>query len=48
MLMLNCPCGHVISADDEDTLVGDTQEHLARDHPQLKYTREQILFFTDG
>ncbi len=41
---LNCPCGEYITAADEDELVRLVQEHLAAEHPDRDYTREDILF----
>ncbi len=41
---LTCPCGHRITATDEDDLVAQTQQHLAEEHPGHDYDREQILF----
>jgi hypothetical protein len=45
-MRLRCPCGEMLIADDEDSLVGAAQQHLASEHPKLagEYTREQILF----
>lgn len=41
---LNCPCGTAIKGEDEDDLVAKTQEHLAAEHPDHQYTRDEILF----
>ena len=41
---LNCPCGTAIAGTDEDDLVEKVQAHLAAEHPDHKYEREQILF----
>ncbi|MFC7425331.1 DUF1059 domain-containing protein [Nocardia tengchongensis] len=41
---LNCPCGEYIRGTDEDDLVGKTQAHLAANHPDHDYTRDEILF----
>ncbi|MEV0062072.1 DUF1059 domain-containing protein [Nocardia sp. NPDC050718] len=41
---LNCPCGTQINADNEDDLVTQTQAHLAANHPDHDYTRDEILF----
>jgi hypothetical protein len=43
---LQCPCGELITAGDEDELVEKAEAHLAAKHPDLvgEYTREQILF----
>lgn len=43
----NCPCGYVVSAQDEDELVETSRAHLREAHPERSYTREQILFFAD-
>jgi predicted small metal-binding protein len=42
--MLTCPCGEVIEGKDEDDLVQKALAHLRERHPDLEYTREQILF----
>ena len=42
---LECPCGKVITAANEDELVRKTQDHLRSEHPGHEYTREQILMF---
>ncbi len=41
---LDCPCGTRIEGRDEDDLVARAQRHLAEQHPDLHYSREQILF----
>jgi hypothetical protein len=43
---LDCPCGEVLVAEDEDALVELAQQHLRDRHPELagQYTREHILF----
>lgn len=41
---LTCPCGEVVRAKDEDELVELTQAHLAAEHPDMQYGREEILF----
>jgi predicted small metal-binding protein len=43
---LQCPCGELIQAEDEDELVERAKAHLKEKHPHLaeEYTREQILF----
>lgn len=43
---LQCPCGELLEAADEDQLVEKVQAHLASDHPDLvgQYTKEHILF----
>jgi hypothetical protein len=41
---LDCPCGGRITGQDEDDLVANVQAHLAAEHPDHEYEREQILF----
>jgi hypothetical protein len=41
---LDCPCGEVIVAEDEDALVEAAQAHLREKHPDLEYSRDEILF----
>ncbi|MDN5913746.1 MAG: DUF1059 domain-containing protein [Pseudonocardia sp.] len=41
---LNCPCGVQITGENEDDLVTKTQEHLAANHPDHEYSRDEILF----
>jgi hypothetical protein len=42
---VNCLCGKIFEADDDDELWAKAQVHLAADHPDLvgKVTREDIL-----
>lgn len=42
--MVECPCGAVIRAEDEDELVARTQDHLREQHPGMDYGRKEILF----
>ena len=42
MKRINCVCGHVVEAEDDDELWEDAQEHLRTDHPDL-VSREDIL-----
>jgi predicted small metal-binding protein len=42
---LDCPCGVRIQGKDEDELVLNVQEHLKQAHPDLEYSRDEILFF---
>jgi predicted small metal-binding protein len=41
---LDCPCGAHLQGKDEDELVAVVTAHLATEHPDHSYTREQILF----
>ena len=45
MKRIDCVCGHVVEAEDDDQLWEDAQEHLRTDHPDLvgKVSREDIL-----
>ena len=38
----SCGCGHVVHADDEETLVRKAQDHMRQAHGQ-EATREAIL-----
>jgi predicted small metal-binding protein len=40
--IIRCPCGTVVRADDEASLVAQAQRH-ARDAHALELTREQVL-----
>lgn len=40
--VINCPCGVVIKADNEDDLVARAQDHAKRVH-QMEMSREQAL-----
>ncbi|MFE3227785.1 DUF1059 domain-containing protein [Nocardia sp. NPDC059228] len=41
---LSCPCGEYIRGENEDDLVEKTQAHLAEQHPDHDYSRDEILF----
>jgi predicted small metal-binding protein len=42
---INCLCGYVIEAEDDDELWEKVREHLRVDHPELvgKVSRDDIL-----
>ena len=40
--VIKCPCGTVVRARDEDSLVAQAQTH-ARDSHAMELTREQVL-----
>lgn len=44
-MLVNCECGQVIRAEDEDELVAKVEEHVSENHPDLvgKLGREEIL-----
>ncbi|MFP5299051.1 MAG: DUF1059 domain-containing protein [Actinomycetota bacterium] len=43
--LINCECGAVVRADNEDSLVSQVEGHVAEAHPELqgKMTRDDIL-----
>ena len=43
--VINCECGEVLRAEDDDELVQAVQRHVAEAHPDLvgKMTRNDIL-----
>jgi len=43
--IINCECGQVIRAEDDDELVGKVEQHVAEAHPELagKMSREDVL-----
>lgn len=43
--VINCECGQVVRAEDDDQLVARVEEHVNRDHPELvgKLSREDVL-----
>lgn len=45
MKRINCVCGKVVEAEDDDSLWKEAQAHLVADHPDLagKVSREDIL-----
>ena len=40
--IIRCPCGTVVRARDEETLVAQAQQH-ARDVHAMELTREEVL-----
>ncbi|MFM9377201.1 DUF1059 domain-containing protein [Gordonia sp. VNK21] len=42
---LHCPCGEFLRGADEDELVAVAQAHLTKEHPDLDYSRDEILMF---
>ena len=42
---IDCECGFVVKADNDDELVHKAQAHMAEAHPELvgKLTREDVL-----
>ena len=43
--MINCECGEVVRATNDDELVKKVQEHVGQAHPELvgKMSRDDIL-----
>jgi predicted small metal-binding protein len=43
--VINCDCGYVVRADNEDDLVSNAQQHVQDAHPELvgKVSREDFL-----
>ena len=43
--VINCECGATVRAENEDSLVGQVEQHVADAHPELqgKMTRDDIL-----
>jgi predicted small metal-binding protein len=42
MLAIDCPCGHHLEGPDKEELFRLAREHIARDHPDMQRTDEQI------
>ena len=38
-----CPCGHPMKAANDDELYGVVREHVDEKHPELNYSREDIM-----
>lgn len=41
---LTCPCGEMLRGSTEDELVDNVRKHLAENHPDHEYSRNEILF----
>lgn len=43
--LINCECGQVIRADDDDNLIRSVEAHVTEHHPDLvgKLSRDDIL-----
>jgi predicted small metal-binding protein len=39
---IDCPCGHQLTAADDDELFRLAREHIVRDHPEMERSDEQI------
>ena len=40
--VINCPCGYIVRAENDEALVAKAQEHAKEVH-QMDLTREQAL-----
>jgi predicted small metal-binding protein len=47
--IINCECGEVIQAEEDDELVGKVEQHVAEAHPELagKMSREDVLAISE-
>ena len=47
--VINCECGEVIRAEQDDELVTKVSEHVARDHPGLvgKLSRDDVIAMSE-
>ena len=43
---LTCPCGGDVQEETDDELVEKVQAHLAAEHPDHQYSRDEILFIS--
>ena len=43
--VINCECGQVVRAENDDELVAKVEQHVVQDHPELvgKLSREDVL-----
>lgn len=48
--VINCECGQVVRAENDDDLVARVEEHVHRDHPELvgKLSREDVLAMAEA
>jgi len=44
-MRIDCECGEVVKAADEDELVAKVEAHVASDHPELvgKLSRDDVM-----
>lgn len=43
---LTCPCGEMFREETDDELVEKVQAHLAAEHLDHQYSRDEILFIS--
>ncbi len=42
MRTIKCACGHDVTAESDEGLVGELREHLTNDHPDLQVPDDQL------
>jgi predicted small metal-binding protein len=42
MRAIDCPCGHRLEGADDAELFRLAREHIARDHPEMERTDDQV------
>ena len=45
MRVIDCDCGHTLSAANDDDLADRVKEHLAEDHPDQKMSDDEVRAF---
>lgn len=40
--IIDCPCGHQLTANDDEELFRVARDHVRRDHPEMERTDEDI------
>lgn len=40
--VIDCPCGHQLTANDDDELFVKARDHVRRDHPEMERTDDDI------
>jgi predicted small metal-binding protein len=43
--VIDCDCGHTLSAANDDDLADRVKEHLAEDHPDQKMSDDEVRAF---
>ena len=48
-LVVNCECGRVLTADNQDEIIAKVERHVEEDHPELigKLTRDDIVAMSE-
>jgi predicted small metal-binding protein len=42
MRAIECPCGHHLEGVDDEDLIRQAREHIARDHPEMDRSDDQL------